>query len=220
MPKAKKIVNSMIPVYGIDGTIEKNIDLPKEIFQQEKSLELLALYTRVYQANQRRGTASTKTRSEVTGSTRKIYRQKGTGRARHGDIKAPIFVGGGVVGGPKPRNYSLKLTKKQKKNALYSALSLKFKNKEILGLSDKFIKIEPKTKNIVDFLDKSKLEKGKKTIIVLEKDKKNLVLATRNLKDINVVGIRSINPFQILNSKQVLFIESSLDSLLKNKNEN
>jgi len=210
----------MIPVYGIDGTIEKNIDLPKEIFQQEKSLELLALYTRVYQANQRRGTASTKTRSEVTGSTRKIYRQKGTGRARHGDIKAPIFVGGGVVGGPKPRNYSLKLTKKQKKNALYSALSLKFKNKEILGLSDKFIKIEPKTKNIVDFLDKSKLEKGKKTIIVLEKDKKNLVLATRNLKDINVVGIRSINPFQILNSKQVLFIESSLDSLLKNKNEN
>jgi len=210
MVKTKKTTNLAISVYGIDGLVEKEINLPKEIFQAEVKPEVLALYIRVYQANQRQGTASSKTRGDVTGSTRKIFRQKGTGRARHGDIKAPIFVGGGVVGGPKPRDYSLKLTKKQKKNALYGALSLKLKNGEIIGLSDNFLKIEPKTKNIVQFLNKSKLNKGKKLIVVAGPQKNNLSLAIRNLKNVSIIETKSLNPYQILDCNKILFMENSI----------
>lgn len=209
-----------IPIYGTDGAVEKEINLPKEVFQAEVKPEVLALYVRVYQANQRQGRASSKTRGDVIGSTRKIYRQKGTGRARHGDIKAPIFVGGGVVGGPKPRDYSLKLTKKQKKNALLAALSLKLKNGEIIGLSDKFLKIKPKTKNFLQFLNKSKLNKGKKLIVVAGPQKNNLVLALRNLKDILITEVKSLNPYQLLNCSKVLFTEDSILSFKKSeKNE-
>ena len=117
--KVKKTVKAglTIPVYGLDGKEKGAAELPKEIFTVEASPKLLAQYVRVYLVNRRQGTASTKTRGEVSGSTRKIYKQKGTGKARHGDIKAPIFTGGGVVGGPKPQDYSLKLNKKQTKKA-------------------------------------------------------------------------------------------------------
>src|SRR3989338_9847754 len=107
--------------------------MPKEIFAVEASPRLLAQYVRVYLANRRQGTASAKTRAEVKGSTRKIYKQKGTGKARHGDIKAPIFIGGGVVGGPIPRDFSLKFNKKQKRKVLFYALTLKLKQKDIFG---------------------------------------------------------------------------------------
>jgi len=210
MVKTKKTINLTIPVYNLEGAIEKEITLPDQIFQTQIKTEVLALYVRVYRANQRQGKASAKTRGDVIGSTRKIYRQKGTGRARHGDIKAPIFVGGGVVGGPKPRDYSLKLTKKQKKNALFAALSLKLKNEEIIALSDKFLKIEPKTKNIVQFLNKSKLNKGKKLIVVSGPQKNNLIYATKNLKDIQIAQVQSLNAYQILDCNKILFMENSI----------
>src|SRR4030067_502896 len=118
MPKkktAKKEIKNKLEtaVYNPDGKVMKKISLPSDVFDVEVKAELLNMAVRIYQANQRLGTHKAKTRGQVTGSTRKIYRQKGTGRARHGDIKAPIFIGGGVVGGPKPRDFSLKLSKKQ-----------------------------------------------------------------------------------------------------------
>lgn len=216
----KKVVKAKseltIPVYGIDGKETGLLKLPKEIFKVDINPELLALYVRVYLANQRQGTASTKTRGEVTGSTRKIYKQKGTGRARHGDIKAPIFVGGGIVGGPKPRDYSLKLNKKQIKKALFSALSLKFKNQQISGLSNEFLSIKPKTKTIAQFLKSLSLDKKEALIVVPKMEKNGIVLASRNLPRVELLDVGSINPFAILKNKIVLIVEDALKMIKKN----
>src|SRR3990170_8751536 len=118
-------------LFNIDGESVGKISLPPEIFAYKVGPKLLAQAVYIHLANQRAGTRSTKTRSQVTGSTRKIYRQKGTGRARHGDITAPIFVGGGIVGGPKPRDYSANMNKKQKRKALFISLSEKAKRGEV-----------------------------------------------------------------------------------------
>src|SRR3989344_6756187 len=139
-----------IPVYNLEGKEVKTLDVPKEIFSVKPNPKLLAQYVRVYLTNNRQGTASTKTRGEVRGSTRKIYRQKGTGRARHGAITAPIFVGGGVVFGPKPRDYSRKLPQKMKKAALFSALTAKRIDNavKVIGNLDTIV---PKTKEMAKF---------------------------------------------------------------------
>lgn len=204
-----------IPIYDLMGEIERHQSLPKEILASEINNKLLAQSVRVYLANQRQGTASTKTRGEVTGSTRKIYRQKGTGRARHGDIKAPIFVGGGVVGGPKPKDFSLKISKKQRRKALFGALSLKFKNKEIIGLSNKFLEIKPKTKNLVNFFKKTNLEEDKKLLIVPEKEANNLRLAARNIPGVKIMTVNSINCYQVLNHQKILIIDKAIESIKK-----
>jgi len=204
-----------IPIYDLTGEIKKYQSLPKEILASEINNKLLAQSVRVYLANRRQGTASTKTRGEVTGSTRKIYRQKGTGRARHGDIKAPIFVGGGVVGGPKPKDFSLKLNKKQRRKALFGALSLKFKNKEIIGLSNKSLEIKPKTKNLISFFRKVNLEKDKKLLIVPEKEADNLRLAARNIPGVKIISVKSINCYQILNHQGILIIDKAIESIKK-----
>src|SRR3989344_5158891 len=184
MPKAKKSGSLTVPVYEISGKEKGSLSLPKEAFSVDVNKALLAQAVRVYQSNQRQGTASTKTRGEVVGSTRKIYRQKGTGRARHGDIKAPIFVGGGIVGGPKPKDFSLKINKKQKTKAFFSALTLKLKENNIMGIVDEALKIKPKTKIVADFLEALKFS-GKKITFVLPKlEKNNFVLASRNLSKV------------------------------------
>jgi len=211
-----------IPVYDPTGKVEKELELPKTIFSVKTSPKLLAHYVRVFLVNQRQGTASTKTRGEVIGSTRKIYRQKGTGRARHGDIKAPIFVGGGVVGGPKPKNYSLKINNKQKKKAFLGALSLRCETKGLIGLSDKFLTIEPKTKKMADFFKKINLEKDKKLLIIPKQEKNNLILATRNIPTVTIVGAESVNSYQILNHQKVLILAKAIDVIkrIQEKNEN
>ncbi|MBI5127575.1 50S ribosomal protein L4 [Candidatus Roizmanbacteria bacterium] len=218
----KKIESLTVQVYDMNGKEKGTLSLPKEIFSVVVKPQLLAQAVRVYQFNQRQGTASAKTRGEVIGSTRKIYRQKGTGRARHGSIKAPIFVGGGVVGGPRPKDYTLKINKKQKTKAFFGALSLKLKEKSVLGLDDKALNIEPKTKLIADFLKNMELS-NKKVVFVLPKlENNNFILATRNLKKVSFTDAKSLNVFQILNSSKLVFLESSLE-VLKNhflKNEN
>ena len=120
-----------IDVFDIKGKNVGSISLPESIFKAKVNPQVVAQAVRVYLANQRQGTSSTKTRGEVQGSTRKIYRQKGTGRARHGSIRAPIFVHGGVAFGPKPRDFSLKIPSKIKQQALFSAFSSKFSADEI-----------------------------------------------------------------------------------------
>lgn len=211
-----------IPVYNIDGKVKGDLELPKEIFQTGGKPQLLAQYVRVYLANQRQGTASTKTRAEVVGSTRKIYRQKGTGRARHGDIKAPVFVGGGIVGGPKPRDFSLKLNKRQKNKALLYALTLKHKEKEIIALSKDFLTIEPKTKRINEFLKLLDLTDKKILLLHTILKSNNLVLASRNLQNISAFDINSIDPYTVLKNQKILILENAVELLskLKIQNEN
>lgn len=211
----KKVVKSelTIPVFNLEGKEEKLVGLPKEIFNVEIKPQLLAQYVRVYLANQRQGTASTKTRGEVAGSTRKIYRQKGTGRARHGAITAPIFVGGGVVGGPKPKDFSLKLNKKQKRKALFSALTLQHKNQNIIGLESSFLDIEPKTKIIFSLFKKIGFDNQKILLVLPKMEKNNLILSARNIPNISFINISSLNPYKILNSQKIIFVEGGLEVL-------
>src|SRR3989338_7040764 len=143
----KKVSGMNVPVYSMVGTSSGTLALPKEFFGAKVNKALLTQALRVYISNQKTHPGSTKTRGEVKGSTAKIYRQKGTGRARHGAIRAPIFVGGGITFGPKPRDVRLTLSKKMKKAALLSAFSLKMREKEILGLSG-IDKASGKTKEI------------------------------------------------------------------------
>lgn len=220
--KVKKEASLSIPVYDLTGKVEKQLLLPEEIFAVKVNPKLLAQSVRVYLVNQRQGNASTKTRGQVTGSTRKIYRQKGTGRARHGDIKAPIFVGGGVVGGPKPKNYSLKLNKKQKRKALFGALTFKYGKGGLIGLSDEFLKIKPKTKIMADFFKKINLENDKKLIIVSQQDKNSLGLAVRNIPTVKIVDARSVNSYQILNHQKILILDKAVETIknISKQNEN
>ncbi len=204
-----------VKVYDAKGKEKEPMNISKELFSVEGSPKLLAQYVHVYLANQRQGTASTKTRGEVTGSTKKIYRQKGTGRARHGSIKAPIFVGGGVVGGPKPRDYSLKMNKKQKRKSLFIALTLKKNNDAIVVAEKSLLTIEPKTKLVVTFLSNAGMQ-NKKVLFVLPKlEKNNFILASRNIANIKFEEAKSINPYILLSAEKIVFIDDSLSVLEK-----
>ena len=214
-PNKKAVTGLTIPVYDINGKEKSTLELPKEIFSVDVNKKLLAHYIRVYLANQRQGTASTKTRAEIIGTTKKIYRQKGTGNARHGSKKAPIFVGGGVVGGPRPRDYSLKINNKQVKKAFFNSLTLKFKEKNIFGLSNDFLKIEPKTKNVVNFLKTLGIEKEKVLLILPKLEKNSLVLSTRNLGNVKVLDVSSLNPFEVLKSSKIFILQDGLQVMLK-----
>ncbi len=204
-----------VPLMDMTGKEAGTFPLPKEMFSVQSSPKLMAQYVRIYLANQRQGTASTKTRGQIIGSTRKIYKQKGTGKARHGDIKAPIFVGGGVAGGPQPRDYSLGMNKKQKRIVLFSALSLKLKEKNLFGLSKSFSNIEAKTKNMASFLKSANLSKKSALLIIAKMEKNNLVLASRNLPKITLKDVKSLNAYELLQHNTVLFTEEALSVLLK-----
>lgn len=207
--------NLSLPVYDFSGKEISNLSLPKEIFKFKVNDKLLAQAVRVYLANQRQGTASTKDRGEVAGSTRKIYRQKGTGRARHGSIKAPIFVGGGIVGGPKPKDYSLKINKKQKKQALFGSLSFQFKNNNIFILSDKLLKLDNlKTKKVFDLLKKLQIN-SKKILFVFSDFKNSFYLALRNIPKISFIDSKSINFYEVLKNQKIIFFESSINEIKK-----
>lgn len=218
----KKTIGLVIPSYDINGKEQGVFELSKKAFSVSVKPQLLAQAVRVYLFNQRQGTASTKTRGEVNGSTRKIYRQKGTGKARHGDIKAPIFVGGGIVGGPKPKDYALSLSKKQKRKAFFGALTLKLKEKNIIGLLDSAIKIQPKTKNVVAFLKSMKFDDKKVTFVLPKIEKNNFVMAANNLPKIKLIDCQSLNTYEVLNSEKLIFFEKAMEifnnKFLKNEN--
>ena len=179
----------------------------------------MAQAVRVYLANQRKGTHSTKTRGEVEGSTAKIYRQKGTGRARHGSKRAPIFVKGGVVFGPKPRDYSLKLPKKMRRLALFSSLTTKKDEGKIVVLSG-LEKIEAKTNKMADVVKNLNLEEKNKKILLITPDTinafENVYKATRNLKGVSIVSAKMLNTYEVLNSKTVLLMKASIEVLENN----
>ena len=204
-------------VFSLNGKVVDFINLPKEIFGVEVNKTLVNQYVRVYLANQRRGTLKTKSRGEIKLSTRKIYRQKGTGRARHGAASAPIFVGGGVAFGPKPRDFSLKLSKKMKKIALSSSLSAKVKEGGIRVVTG-FSKIEPKTKNMTTVMKSLDLgNKNKKVLIIvsanLNKGNENIVKAARNIKGVTITSTDVLNTYDVLRNPKILFMKEAVDSL-------
>ncbi len=212
VPKKAKVPAGLnIPVYNISGQEVGTAALSKAIFDIKANPKLLAQYVRVYLANQRQGTASAKTRGEVGGSTRKIYRQKGTGRARHGSRKAPIFVGGGVVGGPKPKDHFLKMNKKQRQMALFYALTLK--RKDIIGLSES--KIEPKTKIVVNFLKNLKLYGTNSLLVMPKSENTNLILASRNITGIKIINATLINAYEIMKTNKIIMLKTALTDLEK-----
>ena len=209
--KTEKKSKLSLSIYGIDGKEQKTIELPKEVFAVTPNKSLITQAIRVYLVNQRQGNVKVKTRSEVIGSTRKIYRQKGTGKARHGAIKAPIFVGGGVAHGPKQKDYNLKFNKKEKKIALYGSLSTKLKENKIFGLEEKALTMKPKTKTVSNFLSELKLI-GKNNLMILKKlETNNLVLAMRNIPNISFVDVNSLNPYLVLKSSSLIFVENALE---------
>lgn len=186
--------------------------LPKELFGVKVNKPLLAQAVRVYLANQRQGTASTKTRGEVEGSTRKIYRQKGTGRARHGAIRAPIFVGGGITFGPKPRDYSLTMPKKMKRTALGSALTAQLQDGNIVVVTG-FEKMKPKSKLALEAL--ASLEAGDNTLLVTNSGAENIVRATRNLPSVDILPAASLNAYDVLSHKKLVFAKEAIGELKK-----
>lgn len=186
------------------------MQLPEEIFNAKINKTLMAQAVRVYLANQRQGNASTKTRGEVTGSTRKIYRQKGTGRARHGGVRAPLFVHGGIAHGPKPQDHSLALPKKMRKAALFSALTAKLIGQKIKIVSD-LETIEPKTRSMAVAL--RKLDLAAKTLLVMPVDIETVIRAGRNLPDVTITAANRLNTYEILNAKQILFMKDAIKRL-------
>ena len=191
----------------------RKIDLNPEIFAVEPNDHAIYLDVKQYMANKRQGTHKSKQRAEVSGSTRKLLRQKGTGGARHGSIKAPIYVGGGRVFGPQPRDYNIKLNKKVKQLARLSALTYKAKDNAILVIED--FKLEkPKTKEIIDIKNNLKIA-DKKLLLILSEENKNIYLSSRNLKNSKVVMVSDLNTYDILNTSTLLFFESSLAALQK-----
>lgn len=211
----KKTGGLTVDVYDMKGKVVEAVELPKEIFGAKINNQLMSQAVRVYLANQRRGTASTKTRGEVAGSTRKIQRQKGTGKARHGSIRAPIFVHGGVVFGPKPKDYSLKLSKKMRKVALFSALSAKVKDRGIKVVSG-LEKITPKTKFMALVLQKlGLLNKNEKILLVLPEKLEEVQRAARNIDNMEIIYAYQLNTYDILRNKTLFLLKDSIAEVEK-----
>ncbi len=202
-----------LAVYNIKGEdTGRKVTLNDEIFAiAEPNEHAVYLDVKQYLANQRQGTHKAKERSEIAGSTKKLGRQKGGGGARHGDIKSPLFHGGGRVFGPRPRNYGFKLNKKVKALARRSALTYKAQNNQIMVIED--IKMDaPKTKEFVNITRNLKLE-GQKLLLVLNGQERNLYLSLRNVANASVVTASDINTYRVLDNRMILVTESSVDAL-------
>ena len=202
-----------LAVYNIKGEdTGRKVTLNDEIFAiAEPNEHAVYLDVKQFLANKRQGTHKAKERSEIAGSTKKLGRQKGGGGARHGDIKSPLFHGGGRVFGPRPRNYSFKLNKKVKALARRSALTYKAQNNQIMVIED--IKFDaPKTKEFVNITRNLKLE-GQKLLLVLAGQEPNLYLSLRNVPTATVVTASDINTYRVLDNRMILVTESSVETL-------
>lgn len=198
---------SVLNIEGVDTG--KKVKLDDSIYGIEPNDHVIYLDVKTILGNKRQGTHKTKSKGEISGSTRKLKKQKGTGTARSGSIKSPVFRGGGRVFGPQPRDYRTKLNKKVKQLARRSALSYKAKDQNIKVVED-FNFDMPKTKQIKDLQNKLQLT-DKKTIIVLPNTNKNIYLSSRNLKELKVLTASELNTYDILWAKELVIAESSLN---------
>jgi len=193
-------------VFGLDGKVKSHMTLPAEVFGQTPNKQLLAQAVRVYMANQREGSASTKTRGEVEGSTRKIYKQKGTGKARHGSIRAHIFVGGGIVFGPVPHSFSMDFPVKMKRKALASALSTQLKAGNILVVDG--LETVNKTKGMAEALTAIGTKKG--VLVVLAKEAGQASRTARNIESVSILPAVSLNTYAVMAAQKVVFMKDAV----------
>jgi 50S ribosomal protein L4 len=201
-----------VSVLNINGQeTGRKVTLNESIFGIEPNDHVLYLDVKQYLANQRQGTAKSKERSEISGSTRKLGRQKGGGGARRGDINSPLLVGGGRVFGPRPRDYRFKLNKKVKVLARKSALSYKAQENAIIVLED-FTMEAPKTKEFINITKNLKVD-GKKALVVLPEVNKNVYLSARNLQHSEVMLASTINAYKVLNADVLVVTEKSLETI-------
>jgi large subunit ribosomal protein L4 len=199
-------------VVDVAGKAAGKVSLPEELYGVKVNKTLLAQAVRIYQANQRSGNASVKTRGQVEGSTRKIYKQKGTGKARHGGIRAPIFVGGGIVFGPTPRDYSLQFPKKMKFAALASALSHAYEQGNMIFV-DGFDGLSAKTKAVATSL--KALGAGSSVLLVLADKTVNVARASRNIKGVEVMPVSNLHPYALLSHKKIVMMKSAVAESVK-----
>ena len=204
-----------LSVYNTKGKeTSKSVTLSKDIFGIEPNTHAIYLDVKHYLAAQRKGTHKSKERGEISGSRRKLRKQKGSGAARVGDIKNPLFRGGGRVFGPRPRNYEFKLNKKVKTLARKSALSQMAKDKNIIVLED-FSMDSPSTKGYVKILSNLELENNK-TLLILADSNKNIILSSRNLKKSKVLSASSLTTYDLMNANKLMLVESSIKEIEKN----
>ncbi len=200
-----------VQVLNTSGQVSGEMEIPAEIFSYPVKQHLLHESVVMRLANERRGTAATKTRAEVSGSSRKPWRQKGTGRARVGSIRNPLWRKGGISHGPQPRDYHYEIPKQAKRNALKSALALRFAESRLLILTEAELK-EPKTKEAISMLKALQLESA---LIVDGADNKNLFTALRNIPRVKAVDSRLLSAFDILGHEWLVFTQRALKSLVK-----
>ena len=207
-----------VAVLNIEGKeTGRTVQLADHIFGIEPNDHAIYLDVRQYMANKRQGTHKSKERGEVSGSTKKVKRQKGTGTARMGSVKSPLLRGGGRVFGPRPRNYSFKLNKKLKTLARFSALSYKAKDNNITVVED-FSFDKPKTQDLVAITNNLNLA-DKKLVFVLPEQNNNVYLSSRNLRGVNVLMASDLNTYSVLDAKNLVFFESAVKVLHEKYNQ-
>ena len=201
-----------IQVYNIKGQSVRKIELDKDIFNGEVNEAILHQVVRMYEANQRQGTASTKTRSDVRGGGRKPWKQKGTGRARAGTIRSPLWRGGGIVFGPHPRDYSYSVPKSIKRLALISSLNAKLNDKNMIIIDD--IKLDkPKTKEFNVVLRNIKADK--KPLLVLDERDETVIRASRNIPNLLLRDYKTLNAYEVLKQQKLILTQKALVALTK-----
>ena len=199
-----------VKVFNMQAEEVGQVNLPDELFAVEYNEPLIHEVVVAYNANQRQGTKSTLTRSEVRGHAKKPWRQKGTGRARQGSTKGPQWRGGGIVFAPKPRDFSKKVNKQNKRYALLSAISEKIRQNQVVVL-DKFAFAEPKTKQAKAFLDAFKFEG--KVLVVNDVNDKNIKLSTANIPSLSIEEAGDLNAYEILANKVVVLTQSAIKQI-------
>ena len=199
-----------LSVYKIDGTASgKEVVLDDAIFGIEPNDHAIYLDVKQYLANQRQGTHKSKDRSEIAHSTKKMGRQKGGGGARHGSIQAGIYIGGGRIFGPQPRDYRFKLNKKLKQLARNSAFTYKAQE-EAITMVEPFAMDAPKTKDFIKILDALKAN-GRKTLVILPENSNNIFLSSRNLPEVKVITVDEINTYTIMNANHLVMVDGVQD---------
>jgi large subunit ribosomal protein L4 len=210
--KTNKSMNTEVKILTTEGQETGTVQLPREIFGIQPHPHALWLAVKAYLANYRQGTASTKGRSAVKASGRKPWRQKGTGRARAGTVASPLWVGGGVAFGPHPHSYHLKVTKKLRRLALKSALSLKAREGKIVVIEDPSLP-EPKAKRIVQLLGAAGIEDGQKVLFLTKNRSAELIKSCRNLPYLRLKLAKDVCAYDLLDSKVLLLTNSGLEEI-------
>jgi large subunit ribosomal protein L4 len=208
--KKEEVHGLSVTVLDTDGKSKGKMSLPKEVFAEKMNKQLVTQAIRVYLANQREGGAATKTRGMVEGSTRKIYKQKGTGHARHGNIRAPIFVGGGITFGPVPHDFSLSMPTRMKRKALACALTSQFEAGNVIivdGLSD----LKPKTKLMAEAL--RAVTDGSPILLVTAKDAGVTLRIARNIESVDIVPATDMTTYEVLAHKKIVFMKDAVSTV-------